>query len=72
MVQRDLQRFGSGMESLFFHRYVIRSGSSVATTLWVFYLAQPLFIPAMLVLLPAASWLGITVWMAAGSFKRWL
>lgn len=72
LVRRDLRRFGSGLESVFIHRYVIRSGSSVATTLWVFYLAQPLFIPAMLVLLPAALWLGITVWMAAGSFKRWL
>ncbi|MCX9063345.1 DUF4400 domain-containing protein [Citrobacter portucalensis] len=72
LVQRDLRRFGSGLESVFLHRYVIRSGSSVATTLWVFYLAQPLFIPAMLVLLPAALGLGITVWMTAGSFKRWL
>lgn len=72
LVQRDLRRFGSGLESVFLHRYVIRSGSSVATTLWVFYLAQPLFVPAMLVLLPATLWLGITVWMAAGSFKRCL
>ncbi|WP_142966413.1 DUF4400 domain-containing protein [Klebsiella aerogenes] len=72
LVQRDLRRFGSGLESVFFHRYVIRSGSSVATTLWVVYLAQPLFLPTMLVLLPAALWFGITVWMAAGSFKRWL
>lgn len=71
LVQRDLRRFGSGLESVFFHRYVIRSGSSVATTLWVVYLAQPLFLPTMLVLLPAALWFGITVWMAAGSFKRW-
>ncbi|EML4354287.1 DUF4400 domain-containing protein [Enterobacter cloacae complex sp. P30BA] len=72
LVQRDLRRFGSGLESVFLHRYVIRSGSSVATTLWVFYLAQPLFLPAMLVLLPTALWFGITVWMVAGSFKRWL
>ncbi|ELC7203529.1 DUF4400 domain-containing protein [Enterobacter hormaechei] len=72
LVQRDLRRFGSGLESTFLHRYVIRSGSSVATTLWMFYLAQPLFLPAMLVLLPAALWFGIRVWMAAGSFKRWL
>ncbi|HGH4621051.1 TPA: DUF4400 domain-containing protein [Enterobacter cloacae] len=72
LVLRDLRRFGSGLESVFLHRYVIRSGSSVATTLWVFYLAQPLFLPAMLVLLPAAIWFGVTVWMAAGSFKRWL
>lgn len=72
LVQRDLRRFGSGLESVFLHRYVIRSGSSVATTLWVFYLAQPLFMPVTLVLLPAALWFGITVWIAAGSFKRWL
>lgn len=72
LVQRDLRRFGSGLESTFLHRYVIRSGSSVATTLWVVYLAQPLFLPAMLILLPTALWSGITVWMAAGSFKRWL
>ncbi|EJM8714633.1 TPA: DUF4400 domain-containing protein [Klebsiella pneumoniae] len=72
LVQRDLRRFGSGLESTFLHRYVIRSGSSVATTLWVCYLAQPLFLPAMLILLPTALWSGITVWMAAGSFKRWL
>lgn len=72
LVQQDLRRFGSGLESVFLHRYVIRSGSSVATTLWVFYLAQPLFMPVTLVLLPAALWFGITVWIAAGSFKRWL
>ena len=72
LVQRDLRRFGSGLESVFLHRYVIRSGSSVATALWVCYLAQPLFLPVTLVLLPAALWFGITVWMAAGSFKRWL
>lgn len=72
LVQRDLRRFGSGLESVFLHRYVIRSGSSVATTLWVFFLAQPLFLPAMLVLLPAALWSGVAVWMVAGSFKRWL
>lgn len=72
LVRRDLRRFGSGLESVFLHHYVIWSGSSVATTLWVFYLAQPLFLPAMLVSLPAALWSGITVWMAVASFKRWL
>ncbi|ETX65572.1 integrating conjugative element membrane protein [Citrobacter portucalensis] len=72
LVRRDLRRFSSGLESVFLHRYVIRSGSSVATTLWVFYLARPLFLPAVLVLLPTALWSGITVWIAASSFKRWL
>lgn len=72
LVRRDLRRFGSGLESVFMHRYIIKSGSSVATTLWMVYLAQPLFLPVTLVLLPAALWFGITIWMAAGSFKRWL
>lgn len=72
LVQRDLRRFGSGLESVFLHRYVIRFGSSVAKAFWVCYLAQPLFIPTMLVLFPLTLWFGITVWMAAGSFKRWL
>lgn len=72
LVRRDLRRFGSGLESVFLHRYVIRSGSSVATTLWAGYLVQPLFLPSMLILLPAALWFGITVWIVAGSFKRWL
>lgn len=72
LVRRDLRRFGSGLESVFLHRYVIKFGSSVATTLWVIYLVQPLFLPVTLVLLPAALWFGITIWMAARSFKRWL
>ncbi|EPM0860037.1 DUF4400 domain-containing protein [Citrobacter koseri] len=72
LVRRDLRRFGSGLESVFLHRYVIRSGNSVATALWVVYLAQPLFLPTMLILLPINLWFGITVWMVAGSFKRWL
>ncbi|MGR8841461.1 DUF4400 domain-containing protein, partial [Klebsiella pneumoniae subsp. pneumoniae] len=72
LVQRDQRRFGSGLESVFLHRYVIRSGSSVATTLWVVYLTQPLFLPTMLILLTINLWFGITVWMVAGSFKRWL
>ena len=67
-----LVSFMQRLKSVFLHRYVIRSGSSVTTTLWVFYLAQPLFLPTILVLLPTALWSGITVWMAAASFKRWL
>ncbi|UTJ48421.1 DUF4400 domain-containing protein [Atlantibacter subterranea] len=72
LVRRDLRRFGSGLESAFLHRYVIRSGNSVTTTILMFYLAQPLSLSAILVLLPAALLSGITAWMAAGSFKRWV
>lgn len=72
LVQRDLRRFSSGLESVFLHRYVAKSGSSVTTTLWLAYLAKPLFLPAMLILLPTALWYGLTIWMVVSSFKRWL
>lgn len=72
LVQRDLRRFGSGLESIFLHLNVIRSGSSVTTTLWVLYLAQPFLASSMLILLSAVLWSEITVWMVARSFKRWL
>lgn len=71
LVQRDLRRFGTGLESVFIHRHVTRFGNSVAIILRVFYLAQPLALPTTLVLLPAAIWFGIAVRMVAGSFKRW-
>ncbi|EOI1352822.1 DUF4400 domain-containing protein [Citrobacter amalonaticus] len=72
LVRRDLRRFGSGLESVFMHHYVIRSGSSITTTLWVYHLAQPLFVPEIFILLPAILWLGIMVWFMIGSFKRWI
>lgn len=72
LVQRDLRRFGSGLESIFIHRLVIRTARPIAVTLWACYLAEPLFIPAPWMLLPAALWIGITVCMAARTFKRWV
>lgn len=72
LVQRDLRRFGTGLESTFLHRHARRIGNSVATTLWVFWLAQPFFLPAKLILLPAAIGSGIIIWIVACSFKRWL
>lgn len=72
LVQRDLRRFGTGLESTFIHRYTRRIGSSVATTLLIFWLAQPFCLPATLILLPAATGFGAIIWAVACSFKRWL
>ncbi|MDZ4034443.1 DUF4400 domain-containing protein [Kluyvera ascorbata] len=71
LVLRDLRRFGSGLESLFIHIYIIKYGSSVTNILWIFYLVQPYYLPALLLLLPAALWMSISLQMAIGSFKRY-
>ncbi|EAB2881699.1 DUF4400 domain-containing protein [Salmonella enterica] len=71
LVQRDLRRFGSGLESVFLHIYIIKYGSSVTNILWIFYLVKPCYLPALLLLLPAALWMSISLQMAIGSFKRY-
>lgn len=71
LVQRDLRRFGSGLESVFLHIYIIKYGSSVTNILWIFYLVKPYYLPALLLLLPAALWMSISLQMAIGSFKRY-
>lgn len=71
LVQRDLRRFSSGLESVFLHIYIIKYGSSVTNILWIFYLVKPYYLPALLLLLPAALWMSISLQMAIGSFKRY-
>jgi len=71
LVQRDLRRFGTGLESTFIYRHARRIGGSVTATGLVFWLAYPFCLPATLVLVSAAIWAGITVWVVACSFKRW-
>ena len=72
LVRRDLRRFGSGLESIFIHRYIIKISSSFTTMIWIFYLLHPIYLPAMIVLLPSSLWGGGMVLMMSQSFKRWL
>jgi hypothetical protein len=39
---------------------------------WIIYLALPVSISAVLILLPCAAALGLVVSVAAGSFKKYL
>lgn len=72
LVRRDLRRFSSGHESGFvYHR--ARSVILPATVLpWVVYLALPVSVSPLLILLPGAMLLALVINITAAHFKKYL
>lgn len=72
LVRRDLRRFSSGHESGFvYHR--ARSVILPATVLpWVLYLALPVSVSPLLILLPGAMLLALVINITAAHFKKYL
>ncbi|MGV8399263.1 TIGR03747 family integrating conjugative element membrane protein [Pseudomonas aeruginosa] len=72
LVRRDLRRFSAGRESGFIYHRARASLTPLAVLPWVVYLALPISVHPLLVLLPCAFLLGLAVSIAAGSFKKYL
>lgn len=72
LVRRDLRRFGAGRESSYLYHKARGTIIPLAIFPWTFYLALPISISPMLVLLPCAALLGIAVSITAGTFKKYL
>ncbi|WP_431819421.1 TIGR03747 family integrating conjugative element membrane protein [Burkholderia sp. F1] len=72
LVRRDLRRFSAGRESGFIYHRARASLMPLAVLPWVIYLALPISVHPLLVLLPCALLLGLAVDIAAGSFKKYL
>lgn len=72
LVQRDLRKFGSGRESSYL--YHKSRGLIIPLTIlpWTIYLAIPISISPLSILLPCALLLGILVCITASSFKKYL
>ena len=72
LVRRDLRRFGAGRESGFiYHR--ARTFIMPFTILpWVIYLALPISVHPLWIVLPAAILLSVAVNVTVGSFKKYL
>lgn len=72
LVKRDIRRFVVGHESGFVYH---RAKAFILPTImlpWVIYLALPVSIPPLLVLLPCAVLAGIVTNIAAASFKKYI
>jgi integrating conjugative element membrane protein (TIGR03747 family) len=72
LVRRDIRRFGAGRESGFLHHRAKATMMPLAVFPWIAYLDLPISMNPLLVLLPCAVLLGVSVDVAIGSFKKYL
>lgn len=72
LVRRDLRKFGSGRESSYLYHKARGTIIPLTIVLWTVYLAIPISISPLLILLPCALLLGVSVYITASSFKKYL
>lgn len=72
LVRRDVRRFGAGRESGFVYHRARASLMPLAVLPWVTYLALPVSLHPLFILLPSAALLGIAVDISAATFKKYL
>lgn len=72
LVRRDIRRFGAGRESGFVYHRAKAALMPLLVLPWVIYLALPVSVSPLLILLPSAVLLGVAVCIAAATFKKYL
>lgn len=72
LVRRDIRRFGAGRESGFLYHRAKASLMPIAVLPWVAYLALPVSVHPLLILLPSAALLGVGTDITAATFKKYL
>ena len=72
LVRRDVRKFGAGRESGFIYHRAKASLMPLAILPWVIYLALPISVHPLMILLPSAVLLGLATNLTAGSFKKYL
>lgn len=72
LVRRDVRRFGAGYESGFVHHRARATVMPLAVLPAVTYLALPVSVHPLLILLPGAILLSLAVNITVGSFKKYL
>lgn len=72
LVRRDVRSFGAGRESGFVYHRARASLMPLAVLPWVIYLALPVSVHPLLILMPGAAMLGGAVCVSAATFKKYL
>jgi integrating conjugative element membrane protein (TIGR03747 family) len=72
LVRRDVRSFGAGRESGFVYHRAKAALMPLAVLPWVTYLALPVSVHPLVILLPGAALLGIAVDIVAATFKKHL
>lgn len=72
LVRRDVRRFGAGRESGFVYHRAKAALMPLVVLPWMVYLALPISVHPLLILLPSTAVLGFAVALTASSFKKYL
>ncbi|KTS76436.1 membrane protein [Pseudomonas oryzihabitans] len=72
LVRRDIRKFGAGRESSYFYHKARSTLLPLALLPWSLYLALPISVSPLLVLLPCAALLALAVNLTTASFKKYL
>ncbi len=72
LVRRDIRKFGAGRESGFIYHRAKAALLPMAVLPWLVYLALPVSLHPLVVLLPCAFLLGVTINITAATFKKYL
>jgi integrating conjugative element membrane protein (TIGR03747 family) len=72
LVRRDVRRFGAGRESGFVYHRARASLAPLTLLPWGIYLALPVSVPPLLILLPGAVALGAASCVTAAAFKKYI
>jgi len=67
-----VRRFGAGRESGFLYHRAKAALMPLTMLPWVVYLALPVSLNPLVILLPSAALLGLVVNLTVGSFKKYL
>lgn len=72
LARRDLRRWGGGRESGFVYHHAKRLVMPTLFLLWLIYLLSPWSLHPSLIVVPFAALFGLTVAIAAATFKKYL
>ena len=72
LMQRDLRKWGVGIESSFIYSHTKRIIAPSIFIIWIVYLSIPISIPPSLIILPAAIFTMLAIAVTAYRFKKHL
>lgn len=72
LVERDLRKFGGGIERAMVYHYVKPHAKPIIILAWIVYLSMPISIHPNLIFIPAALLFGVVTFITVSSFKKFL
>ena len=72
LVERDLRKFGGGIERAMVYHYVKPHAKPIIILAWILYLSMPVSIHPNLIFIPAALMFGVVTFITVSSFKKFL